>query len=75
MIVTTHPLAEARRDAQTAIFLKGHLKLMSVGMKNSQISGSQMLAKATAITGTKYKRGQYGKAVDDLQTLIDYFKE
>lgn len=53
-----------------AIFLKGHLKLMAVGMKNSQISGTQMLAKATALTGRKYKRGQYKLAVQDLETFI-----
>tara|TARA_E500000305_G_C3807059_1_gene136696 strand:+ start:40 stop:234 length:195 start_codon:yes stop_codon:yes gene_type:complete len=50
-----------------AIFLKGHLKLMSLGMKNSKMSGKQMLALATNITGQNYKRGQYIKALQDLE--------
>ena len=50
-----------------AVTLKGHLKLMALGMKNSRISGRQMLDKATAITGKKYKRGQYDLAVQDLE--------
>lgn len=70
-----HFLSTAHDDAWSAIFLKGYLKLMSAGMKNSAFSGTEMLAKATRITGTKYKRGQYVKAADDLQTLIDFFQE
>lgn len=54
-----------------AIFLKGHLKLLSLGMKNSRFTGRQMLDKAEAITGKTYKRGQYDVAVQDLQALID----
>ena len=55
----------ARPEAQ-AIFLKGHLKMLSLGMKNSRISGTQMLKLATNITGVKYKRGQYKEAIKDL---------
>lgn len=54
-----------------AVFLKGHLKLMSLGMKNSRFSGRQMLDKAAAVTGKTYKRGQYDLAVQDLQAIID----
>lgn len=54
-----------------AVFLKGHLKLMSLGMKNSHYSGRGLLDKAEAITGKTYKRGQYDVAVQDLQALID----
>lgn len=54
-----------------AVFFKGHLKLMSLGMKNSTMTGRQMLDKAEAITGKTYKRGQYDVAVQDLQALID----
>lgn len=49
-----------------AVFLKAHLRLMSVGMKHSQISGKQMLEKASAITGKSYKRGQYDIARKDI---------
>jgi hypothetical protein len=54
-----------------AVFLKAHLLLMSAGMKNSQISGKEMLAKVTNITGKTYKRGQYGIARKD---LIDWLE-
>ena len=40
---------------------------MSLGMKNSKMSGKQMLALATNITGQDYKRGQYIKALQDLE--------
>lgn len=73
MMVTPDPLAAAREAAQTAIFLKGHLKLMSLGMKNTSFTTREIFIKAYAITGTAYKRGQYDRAVDDLQSLIDYF--
>lgn len=53
-----------------AIFLRSHLKLMAAGLKNSRISGTQMLAKATALTGRKYNRGQYHLAIQDLETAI-----
>lgn len=53
-----------------AIFIKAHLKMLSVGMKNSQYSGSTILKKATAITGKAYKRGQYELALTDLVNFI-----
>ena len=52
-----------------AVFLKGHLKLMSLGMKNSRMSGKQILAAVTKITGKDYKRGQYEKALQDLERI------
>lgn len=58
-----------------AVFLKGHLKLMSIGMKNSTFTGRQMLDKASAISGVSYKRGQYDLAVQDMQKIIDSSKE
>lgn len=59
------------RPEVQAAFLKAHLKLMSLGMKNSRMSGTEMLVKASRITGNKYKRGQYVQAVADLQKIID----
>lgn len=58
-----------------ATFLRAHLRLMAVGMKNSRMTGRQMLDKATAITGKDYKRGQYGVAVNDLTAIIDAAKK
>jgi hypothetical protein len=53
-----------------AIFLRAHLRLLAAGMKNSQLSGTQILAKAGQITGNTYKRGQYEQALADLTTYI-----
>ena len=53
-----------------AILLKAHLKLLSVGMKHSRMSGKDVLAKASAVTGVAYKRGQYALALADLNTFI-----
>ncbi len=54
-----------------AIFLKGHLRLLEKGFKNSQLSGKAILAKATEITNKSYKRGQYTQAIADLQEIIN----
>lgn len=53
-----------------AVMLKPHLKLMSVGMKHSRMSGKDVLSKASAITGVAYKRGQYDLALKDLTAFI-----
>jgi hypothetical protein len=53
-----------------AILLKSHLKLFSLGMKNSRMSGKDVLSKASAITHVEYKRGQYDLAVADLVAFI-----
>ena len=63
-------LNPARPEVQAA-FLKAHLRLMAVGMTNSQFSMKQMLAKATAITGTRYTKGTIDVAINDLQSVID----
>jgi hypothetical protein len=54
-----------------AIFLRGHLRLLSLGLKNSRLSGTQILRLAGNITGKSYKRGQYRIARDDLEAFID----
>jgi hypothetical protein len=60
----------AEFDMMTAIFLKGHLKLMAVGMSNSRVSKTEMLKKATDITGKVYKRTEAQRAFDDVAALI-----
>jgi len=42
-----------------AKLLRGHLKMLDAGMKNSRMSGKEILGKASELTGNKYKRGQY----------------
>ena len=54
-----------------AVMLRGHLKMLDAGMKNSRLSGTKILAKATELTGKKYKRGQYKIAIADLNNLIE----
>lgn len=53
-----------------AILLKSHLRLFSLGLKHSRMSGKDVLAKASAITGVAYKRGQYALALADLTAFI-----
>jgi|TARA_R110002020_G_C15771829_1_gene728246 hypothetical protein len=54
------------RPEVQATFLISHLKLMLIGMKHSRLSGTKMLQLASNITGHKYKRGQYIRAIADL---------
>jgi hypothetical protein len=54
-----------------AIFLKAHLRGMAAGMKHSRMSGKDLLAKATLLTGKPYKRGQYDAAITDLDAIIN----
>ena len=53
-----------------AVFLRGHLKLHSKGLR-SRVPPMQLLKKASKITGKEYKRGQYAQAAADLQEFID----
>lgn len=54
-----------------AVFLKGHLKLQSKGLKARGVSQKSLFEKTTAITGKKYKRGQFEEAIADLQKILD----
>ena len=51
------------------IFLKAHLKMMSLGMKNSRLSGKHLLGLASQHTNKTYKRGQYVLALRDLEAM------
>ena len=67
-MTTIQPAQYARFSS---IILRGHLRLLAVGLKNSQLSGTAILAKATALTGRSYKRAQYKQAIDDLNALLE----
>ena len=54
-----------------AVFLRAHLRMLATGMRNSQLSGSAILRKASAVTGNTYKRGQYAQAVEDLNAMLN----
>lgn len=62
---------EKDRQMLQAITIKAHLKLMKLGLKNSRMTGRDMLNAATKITGKTYKRGQYELAYDDLKVFVD----
>ena len=61
------------RDPRTqAIFLRAHLRLISVGMTPPRgMTKGDILRKAGNITGNAYKRGEYAQAVKDLTLFID----
>jgi|TARA_R110000782_G_scaffold256822_2_gene345999 hypothetical protein len=68
MTMTLNPA----RDEVQAAFLKAHLKMVKIGMLPCRgMTKTKLLAKAGAITGNKYKRGQYDAAIADLQTIVD----
>ena len=54
-----------------AIFLKAHNRLCAVGMNPPRgTTKRQILDKTTAITSKSYKRGEHGKAAEDLDAYI-----
>ena len=66
-------ITDPRSAHVQAIFLRGHLRLLAKGMKNSRLTGTQILSAATAVTGRSYKRGQYQAAIDDLNAKLEEF--
>ena len=68
MTMTLNPA----RDEVQAAFIKAHLKMVKVGMMpNRNVTKTGLLQAAGAITGVKYKRGQYAAAISDLQVIVD----
>lgn len=60
------------RDEVQAAFIKAHLKMVQAGfMLSRNVTKTGLLQKAGAITGVKYKRGQYETAIADLQVIVD----
>lgn len=64
-------IEDTRSNRIQAIFLKGHLRLHSKGLRARGVRAGDLLAKAGAITGKSYERGQYEQAANDLQEYID----
>jgi hypothetical protein len=58
-------------DRFAAVLLRGHVKMLAAGMRNSRMSGKALLAKVSELTGNTYKRGQYDAALADLNQLIE----
>jgi hypothetical protein len=58
-----------------AIFLKGHLRLLAVGLQPPRgVRKGDILKKASAITGVTYARTGYMDAASDLQSFLDTCK-
>jgi hypothetical protein len=60
-----------------AVVLKTAISMYAkTGMRvNRAYTPKAMLATASSITGNKYKRGEYSKAVSDLEKSIEKMKE
>lgn len=54
-----------------AVIIKGHCKLMALGMKHSSLNKTKVLKLAGEITEVKYKRGEHDKAVTDLEKWLE----
>ena len=70
--MTTIIPSEVGFDRLQAVFLRGHLRCLAAGMKNSQLSRKDILAKASAITGKTYKNStaECTKALNDLGEML-----
>ena len=64
-------ITELARPEVQAIFLKAHLKLQRVGMKHSTLTKTDLLRKASAVTGKKYTGKTIDVAIADLQAIVD----
>lgn len=71
MTTVTNPDDARVRAIFLRLHLKMHLKLGAKGLKNSRMSGTTLLGKVSALTGRKYKRGQYQLAIEDLNNLTE----
>ena len=56
-----------------AVFLKAHIKMLCIGMKNSQFSQRQILSKITALTGNSYPSSPKGRgrALSDITHYVE----
>lgn len=70
--MTMYTLDDVRNQRVQAIFLKAHCRVLTIpSMKPPRgLTKKMILDKASAITGVSYKRGEYGKAADDLHKFI-----
>ena len=68
-MATLHTLREPKVQA---IFLRAHLRLISVGMTPPRgMTKGDILRTAGNSTGNAYKRGEYAQAVADLTLFIN----
>ena len=70
--MTTIVPSEVGFDRVQAVFLRGHLRCLAAGMRNSQMSRKDILAKSSALTGKTYKNStaECTKALNDLGEML-----
>jgi len=54
-----------------AVTIRGHCRLMALGMTHSRFTKTTILELAGEITGVKYKRGQHDIAAEHLTAWIE----
>lgn len=69
----TYTITNTTGAVAQAIFLKAHCRVLTIpAMKPPRgLTKRQILDKASAITGNMYKRGEFGRAADDLHQFIN----
>ena len=69
----SYTITDTASDRVQAVFLKAHCRVLSItGMKPPRgLTKRMILDKASRITGVSYKRGEFGKAADDLQKFVN----
>lgn len=68
-LTTLMPLPE-RSQRFAAVFLKGHAKMMSLGMTHSKLSQTAVMRQIGGIVGKTYKRGQINMALEDITNWL-----
>jgi len=68
----TYTITDTASDRVQAVFLKAHCRVLTIpGMKPPRgLTKRMILDKASRITGVSYKRGDFGKAADDLYKFL-----
>ena len=68
---THFTIEDPKRDEVQAVFLKAALKMIRIGLKPSRhLTKTKLMAKASQISGVKYKRTEIDKAIEDMETII-----
>lgn len=68
---THFTIEDPGRDEVQAVFLKAALKMIRIGLKPARnLTKTKLMARASQISGVKYKRNEINKAIDDMETII-----
>ncbi len=68
---THFTIEDPGRDEVQAVFLKAALKMIRIGLKPARnLTKTKLMARASQISGVKYKRNEINKAIEDMETII-----